>query len=121
MKTPVNIWSVLEAHADHADMVRSSKHAAGLVYKGKVIALGVNQYKTHPIMLRFGKNDKALYLHAEIDCMVRCIQRYGDAMLSKCSLYVLRLDKLGRISNSCPCSGCQRAIEAFGIKKVFHT
>lgn len=121
MKAPSNIWSILEAHADHADMVRSSKHAAAIVYKGTILSIGRNQYKTHPIMKLYGRNDKAIYLHAEIDAIVRCINKYGSEILTKCSIYVLRSDKLGRISNSCPCEGCSRAINAFGIKKVFHT
>jgi tRNA(Arg) A34 adenosine deaminase TadA len=121
VKTPCNIWSVLEAHADHADMVRSSKHAAAIVYKGQIIILGRNQYKTHPIMIKYGKNDKAIYLHAEIDAIVRCINKYGSNILSKCDLYVLRTDKMNRISSSKPCEGCQKAVEAFGIRKVFHT
>jgi tRNA(Arg) A34 adenosine deaminase TadA len=121
VKVRADIWTILELHAEHADMVRSSKHAAAIVYKGVIIALGRNQYKTHPIMLKYGKNDKAIYLHAELDAIVRTINKYGPEILTKCDMYVLRSDKMNRISSSKPCEGCQGAIEAFGLREVFHT
>lgn len=116
-----SIWSMLEAHAEHSDQVRSSRHAAAIVYKGQVLSLGNNKLKTHPIMLKYGKNDKSIYLHAEVDAIVRCINKFGSSILSNCSLYVLRLDKMNRICISKPCEGCQKAIEAFGVRHVYYT
>ena len=116
MEAPHNIWSILEAHADHADMVRSSKHAAPIVYKGTVLSLGRNQYKTHPIMKLYGRNDKAIYLHAEIDAILQCKD------LSKAhSIHIFRQGKSGKWLLAKPCPACQTAINKTPIKKVYHT
>jgi deoxycytidylate deaminase len=98
-----------------------AKHAAALVYKGRVLATGVNKEKTHPLAGRFCKHPEAVWLHAELDCIVKVIHRHGAAVLSDCELYVARVLKDGSLAASCPCTGCQRAIEAFGIRKVSYT
>ena len=121
-KAPKRIWKLLHEIADNATTsVRSSRHAAAICYKGAVLSYGVNSYKTHPMMLLYGKNEESIFLHAEIDALVRAISGYGADLLKDCSLYVLRLNKKGEVAPSCPCSGCQKAIEAFQIKKVYHT
>lgn len=117
----IQLWERLYSEAHKADMVRSSRHSAAIVLKGQIISIGHNKYKTHPIMLKYGKNDKSIYLHAEIDAIVKAINNHGVEVLKKCHLYVLRINKMGQIDKSCPCSGCQRAIEAFQIKKVCYT
>lgn len=121
-KAPKRIWKLLHELAENTnDGVRSSRHAAAICYKGMVLAWGVNSYKTHPMMLLYGKNEESIFLHAEIDALIRAVASYGTDLLKDCSLYVLRLNKKGEVAQSCPCSGCQKAIEAFQIKKVYHT
>jgi deoxycytidylate deaminase len=116
-----DIFSILEKVSLASDLIRGSRHAAAIVYRNKIIALGNNQLKTHPFQQKYGKNEHCLFLHAEIDAIIRAIRNYGPDVLKKSSLYVLRTTKTGRIKDSCPCSGCQKAIEAFDIKNVFHT
>lgn len=98
-----------------------SKHAALLCYKGRVLSIGVNRYKTHPMMKRFSRHPDAVNLHAEIDCIVKAINRYGTEILKSSQLYVARVLDNGTLRSSCPCSGCRKAIEAFEISKVYYT
>jgi tRNA(Arg) A34 adenosine deaminase TadA len=98
-----------------------SKHAAGLYYKTRLLATGVNRLKTHPMMLRYSKHPDCVNLHAEIDCIVKVINRYGTSILKECTLYVARTYQSGATANSKPCDGCTRAIRAFGIPKTFYT
>jgi len=72
-------------------------------------------------MQRFCKHPEAVWLHAEIDCIVKVVNRYGTEALKDSELYVARVLKDGSLANSQPCEGCQRAIEAFQIKRVFYT
>jgi tRNA(Arg) A34 adenosine deaminase TadA len=116
-----DIFSFLEKVSHTSDLIRGSRHAAALVYKGRVIALGNNRLKTHPLQQQYGKNEHSIFLHAEIDAIIRALRDYGPDVLKKSSLYVLRTTKTGRVKNSEPCSGCLRAIEAFDIQKVYHT
>lgn len=115
------IWERLYLEAHKADMVRSSRHAAAIICKGKIISIGHNKYKTHPMMLKYGKNDKSIYLHAEIDAIIKAINLHGTEFLKECNIFVLRIDKLGGIGKSRPCSGCTRAIKAFKIKRMCYT
>ena len=101
--------------------VFKAKHAAVLTYKGKILATGRNQYKTHPMMGRFNKHPEAVNLHAEIDCITRAIRLYGTSILKHSELYVARVLASGELGNSKPCLGCQKAIEAFSIPVVYWT
>ena len=121
LKRHLRIFSSLKEVAAPIIGVRRSKHSAAVVYKGKIVSVGFNQLKTHPMMEKFNRNEKAIYLHAEIDAIIRAINLFGPDFLSKCDLYVLRLTREGTVANSKPCSGCQKAIDAFGFRKVYHT
>lgn len=110
------LTDLLLKQVEESDMVRSSRHAAAIFYKNRLISLGNNLLKTHPIMLKAGRNEKALYLHAEIDALVRMPRGYDP---SDCSLYVLRLTKGGRVFNSCPCSGCMGYLLSIGLNDIY--
>ena len=107
--------------ASKSDRVFRSKHAAAVYYKGRLLATGTNKKKTHPMMSRFCKHPEAVWLHAEIDCIVKVINYYGTDILKSCQLYVARVCLDGSLANSQPCEGCQKAIEAFGIPTVHFT
>jgi deoxycytidylate deaminase len=84
-----------------------------------MLAIGTAKYKTHPIMTRFATNPEQVYLHAEVDAIIRTVNRYGPDVLRNSDLYVLRLTKGGSVALSKPCEVCQRAINEFGIKQVY--
>lgn len=104
------------------------KLAAGIVYKKHLIATGVNSYKSHPLMTQFGKNDSAIYIHAEVDAIKNALRLIDMDQIGKCDLYVLRVKRSGDKKTSpwtralsCPCEGCQRAIVHFGLRNVYYT
>jgi tRNA(Arg) A34 adenosine deaminase TadA len=61
----------LKEVAEDSEPVSKVRLAAAILYKNKIVSIGRNQYKTHPIMLRFCKNPEAIYLHAEVDAINR--------------------------------------------------
>lgn len=111
------------------ELARASERVGGarlgalLVINNRVVAMGQNQAKSHPLQKRFGKNDDAIYLHAEINSIVNFLRRNPMQDLSKATLYVARAMGCGgnEIGKAKPCRGCSQAIKAFGIKKVVHT
>ena len=106
----------------HSDLVKSSRHAAAVVYKKRILSIGHNsRIKTHPIEMKFQTRPGAIYLHAEKDAIIRAMNRFGDEILKECSLYVLRVFKNGEIGNSRPCESCQDFIKAVKIKHVYWT
>lgn len=101
--------------------VASSRHTAAVVYKNKIIAVGCNSTKTHPIQAKYGRNSKSIYLHAEVHAMIKATALIGVDKLRYCDLYVIRLGKKGELLNSKPCSGCQRMIDDLQFRKVYHS
>jgi deoxycytidylate deaminase len=104
-----------------ATLIGSSRHAAAIVWRDRVISVGVNSLKSHPAMVKHQPNKQRIYLHAEVDAIIKATNRHGVDFLSECSLYVLRQTKGGRVANSEPCPGCSNMIQAMGIKHVYHS
>lgn len=92
---------------------------AAIVHKGKIVAVGKNQTKTHPVAALYGKHEEAIYLHAEVDAINKAKKRLGS--LSKTELYVMRMKQDGTIGLSLPCEGCSRCIVAHNIPKVTYS
>lgn len=103
------------------------KLAAAVVHKKSIVALGLNSYKTHPLMSRYGKNDQSVFLHAEVDAIKNALRVISPDELARCELYVYRVKRAAQYSTrwitglARPCEGCMRAIEAFGLQGVYYT
>lgn len=120
----MNFLKYLEPVARKSPLIRHSRHVAAVTYKGKILAVGCAKYKTHPLQKKMQEeigNTERIYLHAEIDALVKVINKHGTDVLSECDLHVVRVSKGGSVSSSKPCEGCQRAINAFNIRKVYHS
>jgi len=96
--------------------------AAGVLFKGHLVATGINSYKTHPVMLQGDYREHQVYLHAEASAIVRATRLLSPKELTKSSLYVVRVKKdlTGRWleANAMPCKGCFSLIASYGIKQV---
>lgn len=103
---------------DHPHPELKSLHACVLHCK-KTFYVGFNRPKTHPLQKEFGRNEHSIFLHAEMDAIVQALRNNDD--FSGSSIYVARLYKNGKVAPSKPCSGCQDALDHFGILNVYHT
>ena len=119
--------SLIAEDVDISQMSNRARLAAGLVYRNKIVAIGTNQKKSHPFQKKYSKNENSIYLHAEICAIVNALKRVDERVLSKSSLYVCRVkhpthfDPTFTWGMAKPCVGCQRAIAAFGIRKVYYS
>jgi deoxycytidylate deaminase len=120
-------FDMLEKMALALEPVARQRVAALLVYKNEVISVGYNKKKSHPFQRQFAKHEEAIFLHAEVDCIKNALKSSDEAVISKSTMYVLRVKhpennhrKFVR-GMSKPCAGCQRAIAQFDIKNVFYT
>lgn len=96
--------------------VSKQRMVACLVRKRKIVSIGIAQKKTHPLQAKFCKNEKAIYLHAEISAIVNAKQD-----VEGCDLYIMRVRPDGQRGLAKPCKGCARAIKHFGIRKVIYS
>ena len=122
-KVSDDVFNILYRESRNADVVKSSYHAAAVVYKGRILAVGLNKRKTHPTMKKFQKNHRPnrIYLHAEVDAIIRTINLHGEEILKSSDLYVLRTTKSGKIGTSEPCNGCRDTINFYQLKHVYWT
>lgn len=127
MEIHLKRFDYLKPIAEDVSPVSSARLSAMLVYKGKVIAVGVNQYKSHPFAAKYSKNKESIYLHAEADCILKASRKLTPAELKKSILYVCRVKYNSSVKGSFvfgkakPCAGCEECIQAHGIKKVIYT
>lgn len=100
------------------------------VYKGKIIGIGCNTNKTHPIQKKYNKYrdvqgccNPNLYnapkMHAEINCLNQI--RHLDINFSKVKLYIYRQRKDREFSIARPCDSCMRAIKSMNIHEIYFT
>ena len=126
------IMDLLRREAILTTPVRSSKIAAAVVIKNKIISIGRCQMKTHPMQMEFGKNDQAIYLHAEMDVIIKGLQFVDVSDYNNASIMICRVkrpeanNKIWIYGNAKPCVGrnklgCMNAILHFGFKRVIYT
>lgn len=91
--------------------------AATLDKKGRIIAIGENSVKTHPLMRKYGSKvnlQHKIYLHAEVSAMVKSYQQAH-------SILVIRLNRAGEFAMAKPCLICQMAIHTAKIKHIYYS
>lgn len=87
--------------------------------RGRIISIGNNSYViTHPLQAKYARKvgcPDAVYIHAEIDAIVRARGRKIHR------IFVSRMDAHGNYVMAKPCKACQLALKDFGIKLVAWT
>lgn len=116
----------LTLEASNLSPVKASRVAACIVYKGRIVSVGVNSKRSDPFQKRFAKNEHAIYLHAEIAAIKTAFRHLSLDELKKSTLYVCRVvfdndDRTPTWALSKPCEGCRRAIVEFQIPQVVYT
>jgi YD repeat-containing protein len=101
---------------------RNRQNITAFVYdkRGRLLSVGRNSYiKTHPMQARMAREageDEKIYLHAEIDALVK-VRDWGLAH----KLVITRFTKDGNPASARPCKVCERMIKLVNIKEVQHT
>jgi len=93
------------------------KMGAAIYNKRKLISIGINHSKTHPIQKRYSvdneRSDQSIYLHAEIAAIIA-----AKGSTQNSHIYVARWLRSNRIGDSRPCKACHNALIDAGISKV---
>lgn len=94
-------------------------HICVLCSGGKILCYGVNSERTRVRSLSLLTEYHFLSLHAEFDAIRRYLNKQKK---KKIDMYVIRIHKDGRFSNSKPCNKCQELIYKCDlIRRVFYT
>ena len=103
------------------------KVGAALVYRGRVLATGTNQYKTHPLMMTRGYREDQNWRHAEVDCIINALRHMTHKQIANCEMRVVRAKRPSHNSKDWvlglakPCPGCAQVIRNYGIARVTWT
>lgn len=103
------------------------KFAAAVVHRNRIVSIGMNSMKSHPLQAKYSKNEHAIFLHAEVAAIKNALREMDVDDLSKCEMYIMRVKKEKPFTNkfvwglSKPCPGCARAIAEFGLKRTIYS
>ena len=95
-----------------------------IVKRNKILAVGVNLLKSHPVQKRFNKyrgidtNRIHNNIHAELDAVIKVANKED---LCGSDIYLYREDMFGVKKISKPCPACTRILKLYGIKNIYYT
>lgn len=95
-----------------------------VVYKGKIISVGYNCNKSHPLQKKYGiyrgeVSPMPISLHAEISALLKI--KDMDIDWKKVEVYIFKAHRDGSLAPSRPCNACMTMIKDMGIKNIFYT
>jgi deoxycytidylate deaminase len=110
------------------DIVLSSpqmryNHIAWIMRKDRVVSIGVNSYRTHPIAKRLKIKKLAEGQCAELNACLKVGLSHRDGLpdFSRLDMLVVKINKDGSFGNSLPCAGCRELIRQCGFRKVWYS
>ena len=102
-----------------SDRKVSGKNICTCIYnrKGKIISTGINSFsKTHPLQEKFSCTPHKIFLHAEIDAIVKALRKNDE--LAGFRLAIARVCSDGSDAQAFPCDGCIDALASYGCDSV---
>lgn len=104
--------------------IRNFRLAAAVVYKHReIVTIGYPRKKTHPVQKLHGNNDHSIYLHAEIDALIKALR--STALDKHYTMYVARVKQKPNghfiLGIAKPCNGCKGFIHKCGIDEIVFT
>ena len=85
-----------------------------LVHRNIIVSIGMNSYKTHPLM---AERTEWPFLHAEQHAIIRA----GVDNCEGLDLYIARVLKNNDLALSKPCKVCIELIKDVGIKNIYYS
>ena len=119
--------SLPKLYKEHLHPECRFKHVAVIVKGGKILSIGFNNMRSHPMAMKplnVLKNKKEIdeldlrTIHAEMDA----IRKIKDkSLLSSCEIWIYSEDKKGNLRISKPCELCLYYINLYNIKNIYYT
>jgi len=92
------------------------RHFAFILKRNKIITIGKNSKKTHPINQKYGYF-QGTGLHAEACAVIRS----GNVDHSKHTLVTFRIDRNENVAMGKPCEHCQKLLKDVAFKEVYYS
>lgn len=117
------LFKYAENISDMSDFPRI-KVGCVVAYRGKVISVGFNSQKTHPLQKIYNAYrfdlDTPAKLHAEIHSLLPLLKK--DIDWNHVAIYICRINRASNTKGLArPCPSCMAMIKSLGIKHVYYT
>jgi len=100
------------------------RHFSFILDRNRIISIGMNSTKTHPMNLKYNyinKNKEKISdivgTHSELNAVIKL----GIEDCSKLTLVNTRINRNNLLDHSAPCNGCSDMIKQLNFKNVYHT
>ena len=100
------------------------RHFSFILDRNRIISIGMNSTKTHPMNLKYNyinKNKEKISdivgTHSELNAVIKL----GIEDCSKLTLVNTRINRNNTLDHSAPCHGCSDMIKQLNFKNVYHT
>ena len=99
---------------------KRSKHVAFILKGKRMVAVGINSSKTHPIAKQLKTQRFAETQCAELNACIKMGLGHKESTpnFSQYTMVVVRVKEGGKLASSKPCVGCQQLIQKCGFKHV---
>jgi deoxycytidylate deaminase len=98
------------------------RHFSFILDRNRIISIGMNSTKTHPLNLKYNyvnKDNKSISdivgTHSELNAVIRL----GEEDCSRLTLINTRINRNNMLDYSAPCSGCSDMIKQLNFKNVY--
>ncbi len=102
-------------------------HATFAIWGNKLIAIGINKNKTHPLNLKNRKKNSSGmdYSDSKFSCSelvcLNMVRRKTDIAFNKITLLNFRQNREGKLAMAKCCKGCESLVSFLGVRKVYYT
>ena len=100
------------------------RHFSFILDRNRIISIGMNSTKTHPMNLKYNyinKNKEKISdivgTHSELNAVIKL----GIEDCSRLTLVNTRINRNNLLDHSAPCNGCSDMIKQLNFKNVYHT
>ena len=100
------------------------RHFSFILDRNRIISIGMNSTKTHPMNLKYNyinknkeKISEIVGTHAELNAVIKL----GEEDCSKLTLVNTRINRNNVLDNSAPCNGCMDMITQLNFKNVYYS
>ena len=114
-------YALAGRHTNH----QRCKHFSFIYNKNKLVSIGINSPKTHPINLKYNylnkQKDKISHIVGTHSEMSAVIKLGVDSCEEDLIMINTRINRKKEIDYSRPCNGCMEMLKELKFSKIFYT
>ena len=100
------------------------RHFSFILDRNRIISIGLNSLKTHPLNLKYNYVNKSnqnlsniVGTHSELSAVIRL----GEEDCSGLTLINTRINRNNKLDFSAPCNGCMDMIKQLNFEKIYYS